>query len=156
MTASLGLSRAVPLLLALVLAACGGAQPAGSGSPVASSFPELDQLVAAAKREGALAVAGPQGAEVQQALSTAFTDRYGIKVDYLGVGGPELPPRVQRERGGGVYQWDTFIVGTTTLLQGLKPMGALDPIEPELVLPEVRDPSSWRGGAVPFSDKDHT
>jgi iron(III) transport system substrate-binding protein len=119
----------------------------------AGSSAEWENLVAAAKKEGQIQVAGPRGAERRQALTETFTAKYGIGVEYLGVGGFELPPRVQRERQASVYQWDVFMVGTTTLLKGLKPIGALEPIEPALVLPEVKDPKNWLGGALPFFDK---
>jgi iron(III) transport system substrate-binding protein len=115
---------------------------------------EWERLIVAAKKEGKLSLAGPRGDERRRALTETFTKRYGIQVDYLGVGGPELPPRVQRERQAGLYLWDVFIAGTTTLLKGLKPIGALEPIEPALVLPEVKNPKNWRDGKLPFFDKD--
>jgi iron(III) transport system substrate-binding protein len=139
-----------------VLAACapaastGGAPTAG---PVAAS-PEWDALVRAAKAEGKIVIAGPRGDDRQKALTETFEDRYGIAVEYLGTGGPELPPRVQKEREAGLYLWDVFIAGTTTLLHGLKAVGAVEPIEPMLVLPDVKDPRNWRGGELPFFDKD--
>jgi iron(III) transport system substrate-binding protein len=62
---------------------------------------------------------------------------------------------VERERQAGLYLWDVFIAGTTTLLKGLRPTGALEPIEPVLILPEVREPKNWRDGKLPFFDKAH-
>ncbi|MGH7768609.1 MAG: ABC transporter substrate-binding protein [Candidatus Binatia bacterium] len=115
---------------------------------------EWEKLTAGAKKEGRLFLAGPRGDTRRQALTETFGKKYGVQVEYLGVGGPELPPRVQRERQGGVYGWDVFIAGTTTLIKGLRPIGALDPIEPILVLPDVKDPKTWRGGELPFFEKE--
>jgi iron(III) transport system substrate-binding protein len=115
---------------------------------------EWEKLTAGAKKEGRLHVAGPRGDTRRQALTETFQKKYGVQIEYLGVGGPELPPRVQRERQGGVYGWDVFIAGTTTLIKGLRPIGAVDPIEPNLLLPDVKDPKTWRGGELPFFDKE--
>lgn len=129
------------------------AMPAGAAA-AGDWREEWDRVVLAAKKEGKLDLAGPRGDDRRQALTETFTKRYGVEVEYLGVGGPELPPRVQRERQTNLYLWDVFIAGTTTLLKGLKPVGALEPIESAFILPEVKDPKNWRGGALPFFDKD--
>lgn len=144
-------------VLALLLAGCwllaqGGSAAASQAAPGSSWQVEWEKVVEAAKKEGKLQIAGPRGAERRQALTETFTKRYGVQVEYLGVGGFELPPRVQIERRANVYLWDVFMVGTTTLLKGLKPVGALDPIEPALILPEVREAKHWRGGKLPFFD----
>lgn len=62
--------------------------------------------------------------------------------------------RLETERAAGEYLWDVFIGGFDTLMIAAKPLGLLDPIEPALILPEVRDPSHWAGGRLPFFDND--
>jgi iron(III) transport system substrate-binding protein len=57
------------------------------------------------------------------------------------------------ERRANVYYWDVIIAGTSSLLNALRPEGVLEPIEPALILPEVKDPKYWRGGQLPFFDK---
>src|SRR5258705_1867411 len=84
---------------------------------------EWEKLAAGAKKEGRLFLAGPRGDSRRQALTETFEKKYGVPVEYLGVGGPELPPRVQRERQGGVYGWGAFIAGTSTLIRALRPIG---------------------------------
>ncbi len=145
----------------IAMVACTPARPAPTGSaPIAPPGDpiqaEWDRLGAAAKTEGTLLMAGPQGDENREALTRPFEEKYGISIEYLGVGGPELPPRVTQERASGLYNWDVFMAGTTTLVRGLKPTGALEPIEPALILPEVKDPSKWLGGELPFFDADHS
>ncbi|HLB28973.1 MAG TPA: extracellular solute-binding protein, partial [Dehalococcoidia bacterium] len=36
-----------------------------------------------------------------------------------------------------------------------KPLGALDPIEPALILPEVKEGKNWLGGTLEFADREH-
>jgi len=117
---------------------------------------DWDTVVKAAKKEGRVAVVGPRGDTRRRALTETFEKRFGIQVQFLGTGGPELPPRIKTERRVKKYLWDVFIAGTTTLLKGIKPEGALEPIEPALILPEVKDPKYWRGGELPYMDPDKT
>src|SRR2546428_10555907 len=86
---------------------------------------EWDKLAAAAKKEGRLNLAAPRGDQRRQALTETFEKKYGIQIEYSGFGGPELTPRVQRERQGGGFAWGIFIAGTSTLIRGLRPIGAL-------------------------------
>jgi iron(III) transport system substrate-binding protein len=79
-------------------------------------------------------------------MTIPFEAKYGIRVEFTGSPGPTFPPQVQAERNAGQYLWDIYVGGTTTGLNALIPMGALDPLEPALILPEVKDPSNWRGG----------
>lgn len=115
---------------------------------------EWDRIVAGAKKEGKLHLIGPRGDERRRALSETFTKKYGVEVEYLGTGGPDLPPRIMSERRARVYFWDVIIAGSTTLLKSIKPAGILEPLEPNFILPEVKNPKLWRGGQLPFLDKD--
>jgi iron(III) transport system substrate-binding protein len=63
--------------------------------------------------------------------------------------------KLKTERAAGQYRADVVISGASTFLINLKPESALDPIEPALILPEVKDPSNWRRG-LEFVDKDRT
>jgi len=114
---------------------------------------EWEQVLAAAKKEGKVVVAGPSGSPQRGALTTPFEKKYGITVEYAGFGGSEFPPRIQTERAAGQYLWDIFIGGTTTTITALLPMGVAEPIKPALILPEVKDPSNWRDGRLDFADE---
>jgi len=59
------------------------------------------------------------------------------------------------ERKAGLYLWDVLISGTNTALDALIPNKFLDPLEPALILPEVKDSKYWRGGAPVFLDPGH-
>jgi iron(III) transport system substrate-binding protein len=113
---------------------------------------EWERTVAAAKEEGKVAVSGPEGAGTMALLTQPFQKKFGIRVEFHGGTGRELSPRVLTERRAGHYLWDVYVHGTTTALTAMLPAGAFDPLEPALILPEVKDPTQWRGGALEFLD----
>jgi iron(III) transport system substrate-binding protein len=150
----------------LVLVACA---PPKEARPVASSLAPADsaaatapraawedewaRVLAGAKREGKVVVTGFPSGEVRQAATEAFEKEYGIPVEFHGIASPQFIERVRTERGAGQHLWDVFIGGTTTVIEALKPMGFVEPIEPALILPEVKDPGNWRAG-LQFTDQD--
>jgi len=145
---------------ALALAACAGeekATPAPTSAAQATPAAweqEWDQVLAAAKREGKVAVAGPTGTDERRALTEPFQQKYGISVEYFGFAGPEFPTRLRSEREAGQYLWDVIMTGTTTFITSLKPMQVLDPVESTLILPEVKELKNWREGRFWYGDKD--
>ena len=141
----------------LALAACAGEKESpATPAPTAgvAGPPGWDEIVAAAKKEGKLALAGPLGDEVRKALVDPFEKKYGISIEYMAQSGSEFVPRLKAERDAGQYLWDVYVGGTSTPITQFKPMGALDPLEPALMLPEVKDPKGWRDGKLPLVDKD--
>jgi iron(III) transport system substrate-binding protein len=120
---------------------------------VAASREDWSTVMDAAKKEGTVAVAATVGTAIGQALTKPFEEKYGIHVDYIGIHGGQLGARLKRERTAGLYLLDVIVHGTTTALTTMKPMAALDPIEPALILPEVKDGKYWLGGKLWFSDK---
>jgi ABC-type Fe3+ transport system substrate-binding protein len=107
---------------------------------------DWNKTLNAAKKEGKVAVITDVTAAIRDALTIPFQDKYGISVELFGALGREVPPRIAAERKAGRYLWDVFVHGTTTGLESMIPMGAFDPLEPALILPDVKDPKSWRGG----------
>jgi len=86
---------------------------------------EWERVLAAAKREGKVTVLGPTGAENRRALTEPFEKKYGITVDFFAGSGSELAPRIRTERQAGQYLWDVYVGGISTMVNTLKPMGAL-------------------------------
>jgi iron(III) transport system substrate-binding protein len=113
---------------------------------------EWDKVLAAAKKEGKVAVIGPVGADRRDVLVEPFEKKYGISVEYFADRGSGIGPRLSAERGAGQYLWDVVVTGTTTGLLTLMSSNMLDPLEPTLILPDVKDPKRWRGGALEFVD----
>ncbi len=114
-----------------------------------------DQAVSGAKKEGTVVVWGPPGDIIRQALTESFQKAFpGIAVEYTGNRGDEKATKMRAEREAGIYSVDVVLDGTTTSNVYLKPMGALDPILPALMLPEVLDLKNWRNQRWEFSDNE--
>lgn len=113
---------------------------------------EWEKILASGKKEGKVAVIGPVGAERRDVLVDPFQKKYGITVEYFADRGSGIGPRLTAERSAGRFLWDVAVAGTTTGLLTLIPRGMLDPMEPALVLSDVKDPKQWRGGALEFVD----
>ncbi|HEX6510678.1 MAG TPA: extracellular solute-binding protein [Chloroflexota bacterium] len=146
------------LLLTFAASACGGAAPAPASAPAGSQpsvTPEWQQAVDAAKNEGTVAVFGPDGADMHDVLTDPFEKQFGIHVDFVGDPGPGLWPRMSAERGAGKYLWDVVVTGTTTALTALIPGKALDPTDSAFILPDLKDPKTWRGGAPEHVGSNH-
>lgn len=107
---------------------------------------EWQAALAAAEREGEVSIASPPGDSFREALM-GFTKQYPkIKVELLGGSGGDKVARILRERQANVYGWDLYISGPTSALAAFKPAGALDPLRPALILPEVKNDKEWIGG----------
>lgn len=113
---------------------------------------EWERVLQAAKTEGVVSLLGTTGVEVRDALTLPFQKAYGIRVDYFGGSGSQQATRVSAERRAGKYAWDIFVGGTTTGLVSMIPIKAFDPLDPALILPDVKDPKNWRGGGIEFVD----
>jgi iron(III) transport system substrate-binding protein len=113
---------------------------------------DWEDTLAAAKKEAKVSVLTDVTATLRDALTLEFQKKYGISVELFGSSGREVAPRVGAERKAGQFLWDIYIHGSTTALEAMIPMGAFDPLEPALIPPDVKDPKTWRGGAMEFLD----
>src|SRR5882724_3884199 len=120
-----------------------------------SAATEWEQAVAAAKKEGRVAVntfTGQGYARVFKLFSQAHPD---VKLDHTNLEPVDFVPRVTTERKAGLYTWDVCTMPMSTALQVLKPAGVWDPVRPAIVTPEARNDASWRGGfEAGFLDRD--
>jgi ABC-type Fe3+ transport system substrate-binding protein len=129
-------------LLLLVLSAR-AAFPAETGS----GSQEWQKLVPAAEKEGQVNLAGPPGDLFRQILVESFQKNFPkIQIEFLGGSGRDKVARILRERQGGIYGWDLYISGANSALSAFKPVAGFDPFKPLIVLPEIREDSSWIGG----------
>ncbi|HZU05247.1 MAG TPA: extracellular solute-binding protein [Chloroflexota bacterium] len=116
---------------------------------------QWESIIAAAKQESEVVIYGPPGAAYRRAFVDAFEKDYpGIKVSFVGLTGADIAPRILAERQAGKFAADLHIGGTTTITNVLKPVGALDPITPLLILPEVKDSSRWFGNQLWYADNE--
>jgi iron(III) transport system substrate-binding protein len=120
-----------------------------SGMATAASW---DDLVAAARHEGKLVVAGPAHPEVRQALPAAFKARFGINLEYIGGPASAMVAKLNAERLAGIHSLDVTLAGIQTVATIFYREALLDPIKPLLVLPEVLDGSKWKKGSLWFMD----
>jgi iron(III) transport system substrate-binding protein len=126
-------------------------EPAVAAAPAKSS--EWAGIVEAAKKEGRVVMMGPVGADVRDAFTLGFQKKYPeIRVDYSGMPGASVAPKLLAELRARRYITDLVVAGTTTALQSLQPVNAIVPMQPFLVGPESQDQSKWRGGKFHFSD----
>jgi iron(III) transport system substrate-binding protein len=124
------------------------------GRPAAApEDPAWNKVVAAAKKEAKVVIIGPLGSEVRDAYTIGFQKKYPeIEVDFSGMRGAEVAPKLLAELNAKHYLTDIAVAGTTTALVSLVPASAVVPLQPYLVGPEARDVSKWRDGKHHFSD----
>jgi iron(III) transport system substrate-binding protein len=128
-----------------------------SGTATAQNAPSWEQILATAKKEGVVAVIGPQGSETRDALTLAFQKKYpDIQVELQGMSGNQIGPKLLNELAASRFTTDVIITGTTTALETLVPAKAVAPIKPVLTGPNTRDLSKWRGAKLTFSDDAQT
>lgn len=144
------------LLLVLLLAACAGAAPAApapTAAPAAAQPAGWAELVAAAKQEGRLVIAGPPGQSYRAVAVDAFQQAFpGITVEFNAARSNEHVPRLLAERAAGRYLADVYLGGQVWTVLQLKPAGAVVPLRPQLVLPEVLDESAWTDHQLAWCD----
>ena len=113
---------------------------------------QWDKATTAAKKEGKVVVFGPAGELIRNALTDGFNKSFpGITLEYVGGRATEQATRMRAERDGGVFSVDVFIGGAATMMD-LGSSGALEPLEPVLILPEVKEPKHWRDGRLEFTN----
>ncbi len=112
----------------------------------ATGSAEWDKLVDAAKKEGKVTVSLPASAELKRQVEDQFKKRYGIDVEVFTARGSAGVRRMADEFKAGVRHFDLHIGGSSSIVSGMLDEGILDPIEPWLALPEVKDPKHWWGG----------
>jgi iron(III) transport system substrate-binding protein len=122
------------------------APPVNGQQDKAVSLGEWDKLVDAARKEGKVTVSLPASAEMKRQVEEQFKKRYGIEVETFTARGSAAVRRMADEFKAGVRHFDLHIGGSSSIVSGMLDEGILDPIEPWLALPEVKDPKQWWGG----------
>jgi iron(III) transport system substrate-binding protein len=113
---------------------------------------EWEMTIQAAKKEGKLVFHSGNSAEPYfHEFEKKFPE---IKVTrMLTQGGGTAEQRLMAERRAGVYVADIVHLGAGSGSR-LASAGALDPLKPYMILPEVLDQSKWFEGRHYFADKD--
>jgi ABC-type Fe3+ transport system substrate-binding protein len=101
-----------------------------------------EQTLEAAKKEGQVTIYHTRGPFDN--VFADFNKRYpGIKVVSVVGRGGDLISRIMSERRAEKYLTDIYLGSSGTPVDVLYPAKFLEPLQPILVLPEVRDPSNW-------------
>jgi len=115
---------------------------------------EWDRVVAAAKKEGKVVVCISPGATRREFLHTQWTKEFPeIEISISITRGTSFVPQVVTERAAGTFLWDVYSSGPNTGAESVR-AGILDPLLPELILPEVKDPEVWGGWDSAFYDRE--
>lgn len=117
---------------------------------------QWEQLVAEARKEGKLVLLGPPDGQVRTELPEAFKARYGITVEYIGMRSAEAATKLAAERSAGIYSFDVVLAGGETMSSVYYAQKMLVPLRPQLVAPEVVDPSKWWKGEQWYMDPERT
>ncbi len=139
MSAKLGIVFAAASLLFFSSSAT-----AQTGRPPA----EWEKILEAARKEGKIVASIPPNAELRKGIEETFQKRFGITVESVPGRGAAVITRIVSEAKAGIRYFDLHFGGTESTVKGLLPENILDPIEPWLVLPEVKDPKNWWGGHI--------
>lgn len=159
----------------LVLAGCASRETSAPGTQITSpvlSTPSLsteikpswekewEKLVLSAKKEGKVVIISSAGGELSNAIFSAFRNKTQIAAEIISIPGAAGASRIVAEQRSGLYLFDVSLGGSTTTLTILKPAGALVPLEPVLMLPELTDPELikkvWWNGKLRWLDKEKT
>jgi len=116
------------------------------GEARAQATGEWEKVLEAAKKEAKVVAGIPASAELRKTLGEAFKARFpAIDLELTNARGPSNAGKIAAEYAGGVRYFDLLISGTSTPFNLLN-AGILEPVEPMLLLPEVKDPKRWFGG----------
>ncbi len=154
------------LAIFLLLAGCAASTPSEPPSTPLPSGPKpvtsetgwearWNKVLQEAKKEGSVTVYSTLGNDGRKEVQDGFQKRFGMPLEFVAGRGPEVANRAVSERVAGVHLADAFILGTQTIIYSLKPNNIPAPIEPSLILPEVKEAKLWIGGQIPYTEKDH-
>ena len=125
-----------------------GAAELHAGEAKPSSPAEWERTVEAAKREGKVVVSIPASAELRRGIEKVFKQRFGIETE-LNVGSAaSIVGKIRQESKSGVPYFDLHMGGGESMITGLLSEGILAPLEPAMILKEIKDPNNWWGGHI--------
>lgn len=127
------------LVILLVCSLPAWAQPSGQA--------EWARTLEAAKKEGRVVVGIPPSAELRKQMEPIFKRKFGVEIEPVAARGAQNASRIISESKGGVKFFDAIITGSGSGLTVLH-AGYIEPLEPNMILPEVKDPKQWWGGHI--------
>jgi iron(III) transport system substrate-binding protein len=114
---------------------------------------EWDKVVAAASAEGTLVLDSQPNIEMRKYVQEEWAKAYPkIALSVSTTPGTQFLARIRTERSVDKFLWDVSVSSVTTAYT-LYHEGILDPLQPEFILPDVKDPATWGGWDNVFMDK---
>jgi ABC-type Fe3+ transport system substrate-binding protein len=105
------------------------------------------EVVEAGKKEGKVVVSIPASSELRKQMEASFEQRFpGIDLELFPGTASKMLRRISDEFQAGVRYFDIHIGGAGSMITGFVGGNIVDPIEPNLVLPEVKEAKNWWGG----------
>jgi hypothetical protein len=143
-------------LAAIVSTVATALLPTRTGAQAASDWrAEWAKLEAAAKKEGKLVLSGPVGVVWREPLMAFQTEYPDISIEYTPGNSRDFWPRVSQEHKVDQYLWDLRVGGIDPFAYRMRDAKSIDPVRPELILPEVINEANWYGGFEGlFADKE--
>ena len=114
---------------------------------------EWEETITKAQQEGTVVIIGRDSREMAP-LVKVFEDKYGVDVQVTGGRSSELADRLLAERAAKRFTTDHALFGTGTASRVLIPNDLLAPILPQIILPEIKDPSKWYKGHLWWASAD--
>ena len=109
---------------------------------------EWNKTVEAGKKEGKVVVSVPASAELKKNIEKAFKQRFGIETELIAGRAAAIVGKIQEESKSGVHTFDIHMGGSESMITGLLSEGILAPLEPAMILPEIKNPNQWWGGHI--------
>ena len=109
---------------------------------------EWEKTVDLAKKEGKVVISIPASTELRAAIERSFEKRYSVDVEPVVGRASAVVRKMVDESKAGVRYVDLHMGGSESIVTGMLPEGILEPIEPLMLLAEVKDPKQWWGGHV--------
>jgi iron(III) transport system substrate-binding protein len=105
------------------------------------------EVVEAGKKEGNVVVSIPASSELRKQLEESFKRRFpGIDLELVPGTASKMLRRISDEFQAGVRYFDIHLGGAGSMISGFVGGRIVDPIEPNLILPEVKEAKNWWGG----------
>jgi len=125
-----------------------GAGELHAGEAKQSPAVEWERTVEAAKKEGTVVVSVPASTELRRGIEKVFKQRFGIEAELNVSRAASVVGKIQQESKSGVPGFDVHMGGGESMITGLLSEGILAPLEPAMMLKEVKEANNWWGGHI--------
>ncbi len=115
---------------------------------------EWKKTLAAANKEGIVVVYAQSSQRFRSYVQKQWAKDFPkIDISLTTMRGGQFIRRIKTERKAGKYLWDVAVTGSSSGYV-LSKVGILDPVLPEFIFPDVKDPKTWGGWKAAFFDDD--